>query len=333
MQTNQVGGRLIGEGVYGCIFDPAPRCAGGSVFKRIGKMRTVGKITSEYADDELGIGKAIMHLPLATQYFALPSIGCKAPPVIDDPEVEDCKLLKKEKSDLTLLIMPAAGETIHAWSKNRARLAEKFVFMMKHLLEGMVIYQRAGYIHNDIHYKNILVDEFDVPRYIDFGLGFKLDRVNRWEDANIGYSFKPAYIFMPPELHIWRGIKNGVSVRDAVRELKDIHREYGQIEKAWGSADDILYEFSQMSKCFRERDGVTFIRTYARAFDVWRIGMFFWMMWNDLLFWTPFKESALYAERDRVVPIMKGLVHFSPARRYTAEKALLELDPRNRLVS
>jgi hypothetical protein len=83
----------------------------------------------------------------------------------------------------------------------------------------------------------------------------------------------------------------------------------------------------------RERDGPTFIHTYARAFDVWRIGMCFWMFWNDLLFWTPFKGTELYQHRDLVMPIMRGLVHFSPARRFTAEKALLELDPGNRLVS
>jgi hypothetical protein len=31
----QTGGRLLGQGVYGCTFESAPHCAGGKVFKDI----------------------------------------------------------------------------------------------------------------------------------------------------------------------------------------------------------------------------------------------------------------------------------------------------------
>ena len=162
----QIGGRLLGAGVYGCTFQPAPRCAGGDVFREIHGMPAVGKVTVEDPTDELSVGRAIMRLPLARQYFALPTASCKPAMPIEDDDARRCKIITEAKrgSEFSLMAMPAAGQQLLGWSANAPRTAENYERIFVHLLEGMVIYQRAGYIHNDIHLGNVLVDAADVAR-------------------------------------------------------------------------------------------------------------------------------------------------------------------------
>jgi hypothetical protein len=335
----QVGGRLLGQGVYGCTFDPAPRCAGGSVFKTISGLPAVGKVTSEDIADELGVGKEIMALPMAKQYFALPSVGCKlSSDGVNDPDANKCRVITEsgEGTTFSMLIMPAAGEQLLKWSLNLPRLAEDYRRGFVHLLEGMIIYQRAGFVHNDIHMGNVLVDEVGVARFIDFGLAFKVEDVKVWEDSNLGTRFRPKYIWQAPEVHTWRMVKNGVRVVDGVKQMRDINAELGRIEHQFPNrvpADVALSNLVKTSPEFVNMDGVGFIRRFGKKFDSWRIGLLMWMLWDDLLHWSGFMLTDTWRQRDVFRRVLGGLTDFDPQSRLTATEALRILDPANRLAS
>jgi hypothetical protein len=340
-QQWQVGGRLLGEGVYGCTFEPAPRCAGGNVFRTINGLPAVGKVTTEDITGELKIGRAIMGLPLAAQYFALPSVGCivNREDVHQDPDASKCDILNKESrfvSKFPMLVMPAAGKTMDRWSSNMERAATYFERILKHLLEGMIIYQNAGYIHNDIHMGNILVDDISVARYIDFGLAFRLADIRTWADTGMGTRFKPKYVWKPPEVHAWAMMMNGVRLADGVRQLKGINPEYERLEMQFPSrksALDSLTEFMERSSTVAKRDSGAFIQTYAKRFDSWRIGLCMWMIWDDLLRWPGFRATPLWNRRDLIRRVLGGLTDFFVPTRFTAEEALRILDPTNRLAA
>ena len=335
----QVGGRILGQGVFGCTFDPAPRCAGGSVFKTIGGLPAVGKVTSEDIADELGVGKAIMSLPMATQYFALPSVGCKiGEEGVKDPDAKSCRVITEsgEGTTFSMLIMPAAGDQLLKWSLNLPRLATEYRRTFVHLLEGMIIYQKAGYVHNDIHMGNVLVDDKDVARYIDFGLAFKIADVKTWEDSNLGTRFRPKYIWQAPEVHTWRMVKNGVRVVDGVKQMKDINVELGRIEHQFPSrvpAEAALTALVKTSPEFVNMDGAAFVRRFGKKFDSWRLGLLMWMLWDDLLQWSGFMLTDIWSTRDVIRRALGGLTDFDPRSRLTATEALLILDPANRLAS
>jgi len=326
------GGSLLGQGVYGCTFEPAPRCEGGSVFKKI--AGAVGKITSEDASEELAIGKAIMALPLAAAYFALPSAGCKPQMPIVDPDAKGCRVITEsgEGTKFSMLIMPNAGQPLIKYGTDLEVLAANYRRLFVHLLEGACIYQDAGYVHNDIHMANILVDDGGVARYIDFGLAFKLGDVKIWEDSNLGTRFRPKYIWQAPEVHAWRMVLNGVRLKDGVQQLKEFNSEYGRMEHQFPKrrmAIDALGDLLQTNRL----DGGAFVRAYGKRFDSWRLGLCMWFLWEDLLGWPAFMQTSLYRDRELIRAVLSGLTEFDPRSRLTVQSALLMLDPSNRMAS
>jgi len=332
----QSGGRILGQGVYGCIFDPVPHCAGGQVFKKIHGKLAVGKITSEDADDELLIGKTIMALPMADAYFALPSAGCKPQLPIQDPDAKGCRVITEsgEGTKFSLLIMPAAGEQLIKYGANLSVLAGNYIRIFKHLLEGAVIYQNAGYVHNDIHMGNVLVDDNGVARFIDFGLAFKLTSMKTWEDSRMGSRFRPKYVWQAPEVHAWRMVHNKIHVVEGVRQLKQINPEYKKLEHQFPGRKPVLTVLADLlttSKLVAKRDGGAFLREYGKRFDSWRLGLCMWFLWDDMLHWPSFVNTDLWAQRELVRKVLGGLTDFDPRTRLTVGAALAILDPGNRL--
>jgi len=338
MQRLQHGGRLLGQGVYGCTFDPAPACSDGKTVKTLQGLPAVGKLTVEESDAELAVGREIMRLPLAAQYFALPTVGCRPATPVRDSDAQDCKVLTAAgtKTKLSMLLMPAAGEQLLAKAEDLQWLAQNFKRTFVHLLEGMLIYQGAGWTHNDIHMGNVLVDERGVARYIDFGLAFRPADVARWEDSQLSRTFRPKSYWQAPEVHCWRMRLAGLRLEDGIAELKRNIPELERIEHQMPRPrmEETMSAFFREDRTVAGRDDVGFLRTYGARFDWWRIGLCFWMLWNDLLRWPPFAEEPLYKrERDVVRRVLAGMTQFDPRVRMGPLEALKLLDPGNLLAS
>jgi hypothetical protein len=330
------GGSLLGQGVYGCTFEPAPRCAGGQVFRRVGDLTAVGKVTVEDTADELSIGRAIMALPLAANYFALPTTRCRPDPaaIKEDPDAGSCKVLEDSEgkdSSLSMLVMPAAGVQILKWSSRLDRLAANYVDVFAHLLEGIIIYQDAGFVHNDIHMGNVLVDERGTARFIDFGIAFRPADVKAWEDSNLSTRFRPNFVWQAPEVHGWRMRLNGIRITDGAEQLLSQNDEWRRIQNQFPARPTLVRALTEFLAA--ETDGVEMLRRYATGFDCWRIGLLFWLMWDDLTVWSQFPQTPLWAQRDLVRQVLGGLTEFDPRRRWSARKALAALDPTNRLLA
>jgi len=331
----QSGGTLIGQGIYGCTFDPAPPCAGGSVFKK-SHNTDVGKILSDDPNAELAIGKAIMSLPLASAYFALPSASCTPQMPVLDPDAKGCRVLTEsgKGTKFSMLLMPDGGLPIIKYAQDQNRLVKNYKRIFIHLLEGGAIYQNAGYVHNDIHMGNILVDDAGVARYIDFGLAFRTDSVKTWGDSNLGTEFKPKYFMQAPEVHAWRMYLGGIRLADGVSILKELHPEYRQMEQQFPTRKDAVTALRDLMIHEAHDSGALFIRKYAKKFDSWRIGLCMWLFWNDMLMSGIMTGiTPLYQERDLIRSVLSGLTEFDPRKRLTMTEALHILDPNNRMAS
>lgn len=332
----QHGGKLLGSGVHGCTFEPAPRCVGGDVFRTIDGKPAVGKITDEDIGDELSIGRAIMSLPLARQYFALPSVGCIPVDRYEDPDSRSCGVITEagKATRLSMLIMPEAGTQLAKWAEDLPRLAANYARMFVHLLEGMLIYQKAGYVHNDVHMGNILLDDDNVARYIDFGLAFRTTEVTKWSDINMSRSFNPKHILQAPEIHAWRMYLSGVRLADGLKQIRTASTDYNKIAAQYPArktADRAFAEFLQTTYVDKE-DVSGFMRRYGFGIDHWRIGLCFWWLWDDLLAWSGFRATPLWGHRDKIRQVLSGMTDFDYKTRMTAKQALAILDPTNRLL-
>lgn len=338
VSMSQTGGRLLGQGVYGCTFEPAPRCAGGKVFKTIQGLPAVGKVTTEDSAAESAAGRAIMRIPLAQQYFAAATETCRPEAQIGDPDVKSCRIITESgsRTSFSMLLMPNAGKQLLQKAADLPWLAANYERLFIHLLEGLVLLQDAGFVHNDIHMGNVLVDAAGVGRYIDFGLSYKVADLKAWEDANLGLTFRPKHIWQSPEIHAWRMRVAGMRLVDGIAQLKKNLPEYTTMEHQFPNRDTaekgLLSLFAE-DKAVARRDGVAFLKAYGPRADWWRLGICMWMLWDDLLRWTPFQNTELYKKRTRMRVALAGLTQFDPRDRISPAAALYELDPSNRLAS
>ena len=354
----QRGGKLLGEGSFGCAFQPAPACADGRklAHDEIGKIVLKG----EEADEELRSGRTIMAISSdSAKYFALPQNSCIPAMPIQDEDVSDCEVIQDSKrsqskrsegSPYTMLIMPNAGKTLHAWSHQYPLVADTFLHVFKHLLEGMVIYQDAGYVHNDIKDNNILVDKENVARYIDFGLAYKVAAVTTMESANLGTTFKPKYGYHAPEIHVWRlfysnsrassknPIKIPLIIDEGVKKIKEYNSHYAQLEHAFpnrDSATEALTAFAFATKAsWAVDDFGSVVRKYGNRFDSWRLGITMWQIWYALLKWHGFNGHRIHAKAHHVRTLLSGLTDFDVEKRWDARKALAFIkNPQNPAVA
>jgi serine/threonine protein kinase len=339
LRPPQHGGRILGAGVYGCTFEPAPRCVGGSVFKTVQGVPAVGKLTRDAAADELVVGRKVMALPLAKNYFALPTEECKPELPVQDSDVSKCPLFtEKPPADagpLTMFIMPMAGKTLYTTMHNRSWMSEHFIKLFSHILEGIVIYQRAGYVHNDLHTENILVDSAGVPRIIDFGQSFDLHNRPAWQDIAVSQRFKPKHAF-PPEVLLWQMLSTGVHIRHGVNEIYEKNRLWLKLEHSFPSRNRLLRSFEQTIgeiPAIRSRTGQEYLQEFGRQFDAWYIGLDMWDAWSYLLLWPQISTTALWNERERIRRVIGGLTEFNPKKRLTPREALLILDPGNKIAT
>ncbi len=340
--TSQYGGRLLGVGVHGCTFDPAPRCAGGSVFRKVHGAPAVGKITNEQVDDELSIGRSLMRLPLGPQYFALPTQQCAPVLPLSDKNADHCTILKDEEGEgeesgpFTVLAMPYAGTELLKWiPRNPLRAAENYERIFVHLLEGILVYQEKGIVHNDIHMGNIMVDDMGVARFIDFGLAYYAKNAVDLETANLGNRFRPQYVFQAPEIHAWRMMINKIPLIDGVRQLYDVNPEYARMEHQFPKRLPALAALEHLmnhNDAFRSENFAAFIRSFWNKIDAWRIGLCMWLLWDDLLHWPWIKKTALWGRRDVIRRTLEGLTDFDVRTRLTVADALRILDPKNRMA-
>lgn len=292
----------------------------------------IGKIVLEDVQEELTIGKRIMGLPNASDYFALPTESCIPAVPIADPDIGSCDILKNMEPTETvaMLIMPNAGKHLSKYSANLSEVSRNFKQMFIHLLEGAILYQNAGYVHNDIHLGNVLVDANGVARYIDFGLAFRPMDITAFP---FNKKFKPQYVFQAPEVHLWRMLYSKKSVADGVKDLRRENFEYADLEDQFPSRKNAVSALTHLlstSKSFRAMDSVSFIRIYAKLFDSWRLGLCMWMLWQKLLAWPPFMLSSLYLQDYTLIrTVLGGMTDFDPRTRFSIEKALRTLDPNN----
>lgn len=323
----QIGGRLLGAGSYGCTFSPAPRCADGTEYKTVGGLPAVGKLA--FRDDgELPIGQAIMKLPLASNYFALPSKTCRPALPLNDPDT--CELLEDtDGSYVTMLIMPDGGATMDHYLHRPTAVADNFVQIFKHLLEGMIIYQDAGYIHNDIHSANVLVDKHNVARYIDFGRAYRPATINTLASAKISPVFNTKPSWRPPEVYLWKMLANRVS--DGVRKIIDGNEDYSLLERLYPSrtsASVALNRIALVMKPLVGRDDFgAFARKYGTRMDSWRIGLMMWDAWGKIMLASSIPGSAMKShpilkQSAKISHIIGGLTDFDVATRWDAKKAL-----------
>lgn len=333
------GGRLIGEGTYGCVFQPPLLCKK----KQIPKSK-VGKLTLD--DDmsrEITAQKVLSKINEAKYYFLLPEpdLSC-VPKIIDnqeDTDISKCDFIKDSKPEerVVQMAMPYGGKDLYSITLG-VKENIHFFNLFRHMLEAGSLLLLNGVIHYDIYSKNVLIDKYNIPRLIDFGQSFlrkdiSLDTIfnGRWK------VLKPeASATEPPEVTFLTAMYEPYyySFEDTVSYIMPQKRIFNVIEKILGvpvkKQISDLTNFFKGSLAFKNRDYVKFWRLYYTGFDSWSIGVMLVQILNKLIYSFPFIESSEWKLKKRVtLEVLRKMVNSNPKERIDCVEALAIVDPFN----
>ena len=345
----QRGGKLIGKGAYGCIFNPPLECFRG--VKRPNKYRPstnkLGKITDIIdIKNEISAAKFFKNVPSALKYCILPQLDslCKPLPLDKQTEagISQCDAIEKYgMDDMMQYELEYGGKTL----KSRLQAADvsigtfPFFKIMGSLLEIGAFLTLHGFIHNDLHTNNVVLEDNYEPRLIDFGRSYSISSLNtELLDEISSVFYNPEIAVVPPEITLHHGLMNDVTLNNILDDL--LHKKSGILngERILGmnrkQQIKELREFFLSSRSAQSNNWLTFYKTYWPRVDSWAIGSDILTILRRLLISRQFTESNEWKQKQSVVKeVLRGLIQASPKKRIDCVEALALYDPMNELVT
>ena len=336
-----LGGRIRGQGTYGCIFQPALKCRGNKK-KGNSTNSVVGKITSHRdAKNEIEIAKILSKIKNSSDYVVLSETNRCIPLTRekqDDPDIEQCEFLKTtELEDAYQIKMPWGGYPLSRINLD-PYLFDYFRFVEEILACGSFLVLN-DLCHFDIWGNNFLFDKYNKPRIIDFGFTFQPSKLtikdisNRWRMLGVDHDTET------PEVTLMLATHQNISVERIIRGLEQqkpavLHlAAYCDVNPVhWGGE---LYQWSLDSTSFQQRDWLNCWKVYWPGFDAWSIGAMLLSVLEIQMGIPAFvKSNAWITKGERVKKVLRGLCRAHPAYRLDAVEALnLLTDGKHPLVS
>jgi hypothetical protein len=198
------GGRAIDAGSYGCVFNPAIKCAKNAPHpynpKNISKLMYIEDTQSEL-DEMAKVKKIIETIPQNENYFIISGTYACKPDKLSKEDLnafdQECSLFTKRGitsetvnsriNELSLIVMPNGGLNIEKFVMELIKLSDKAMYqnfvimneaMIRLLTNGIVPLSAKHFNHYDIKYANILMAEDGNARLIDWGLAGENDGIH-----------------------------------------------------------------------------------------------------------------------------------------------------------
>lgn len=341
------GGAIIGQGTYGCVFDPPLRCAAVAHKKGTGHRRKVGKIgRTKEIEAEARVAATLRNVPDASEMYILvdKSSVCKPAPLKKQPvkeqdDMEHCEAYKKwGMSDMLHYTMNYGGITIKKMESKPVKEFPIYSFT-KHLLTSTSHLLLKGLVHFDIHTGNVLVNpKTYMPVLIDFGMTFFVSDIEKagFMD-NIWTSFAAWANPEPPELTYATGIRKGMSPNSIFMSIMEEKPSVIMMDSVFKASKlsqmKQLIDFVNTSQSMQRRDWGRLFSKYWPGFDAWAVGGILIHFYKITMFSKGGKDGEFAKYGAVVKRVIKGLLSCDPRKRLDSLQALAMLDPDNELVS
>ena len=239
-----IGGDLLSQGAYGCVFKPALKC---NALDRTDQTKWISKlqVNDEYAASELKIGEMLKKIKNYSDRFAPVELQCQTSVKIKQLERDNPKESIKQMCNVAKLNNTRDYIVLRSPFIDGKELRPHIMSSKSVLIECMVQYEKLlsnvqklntnNIIHHDLKSPNVLVKNKN-PIVIDFGMSFTVDGFRNNMQSTINQSFvkyAPEYTQYPPEVHLISSIyfnnihNNNVVTYDNAEHL----RRYGILKK------------------------------------------------------------------------------------------------------
>jgi len=338
------GGAIIGQGHYGCVFDPPLLCENAIEKKKGRQQRMVGKLSDESdVKDELLAATILSEIHNSENYFLLPDVDSYCDNVVtldkqkDKKGIKACEAVERfGTGSMVHYTMPFGGISIMRYFESQNKPFDVRA-MVTHILEGSALMTLNGYVHYDIHMGNILIDSKDSkPRFIDFGFSFSSYTINddvldeRWK------VYKPSYPAEPPEVTVITGLKDKYKFESVVKQVIKEKPSLKNAETMLGLSrytqlNDFVKFWNTSSVC-KKNDWVGFFRLYWPAFDAWGLGFIIIYIYSKALVIKNVSPDWPSLS-SQLKEILRGLLRMDPRKRLDSVEALNIFSPSSHVLS
>ena len=272
-----IGGKLLAEGGYGCVFTPGINCDG-SVMKSKKYVSKIQRYDSS-AVNEIKIGKMIQQLNGFEDHFAPVLKHCEIDIAsIEDKEIGKCGILKKKKAKdfVVMKLQYIEGEDFMDYlvsQKNSVQLVSNIILSFNHLLKSLTMMASKDIVHYDVKGTNILFNiNKEIPLLIDFGLSIVITSINKESLKKMFYVYAPEYYIWSLEIHYMCYLVNK-NDEPSSAELKEIAKKYVEGNKALQRNFSPSFLKKYEKKCINQLEkynAMTFDRRIELILGYWK---------------------------------------------------------------
>lgn len=340
----QIGGRVIGEGRYGCAVIPPFLCNGEQGKDRYAADRKdkVGKLAIQsQAMTEIEVSNTLRKIPRIEQYFILNDPKACVP-FINDAAIDDwssCMASKQKnntmfrKENIVQITSAYGGKAMNSLQTTdlHPRSFQYFKFFSQ-LLEAGAIMTLHNVCHYDLHKPNILLDKQGVARIIDFGMSFLTKNITQ-ETLNERWKYyDPIYDNEPPEVTVMTGLGKKIPLQKVIDETVKIKPIYKNIQMILlvpnEDSKEELQTFFKQSDSASKRNWPKTWQHFWPGYDSWAIAAILLNLLKIQLTFPEFTNSELWLKKGSLVyKILKQMLVSNPFYRIDCVESLSLWNP------
>jgi serine/threonine protein kinase len=323
-----IGGRLIGEGAYGCVFSPSLHCKYKKDQPKAAKKdELLSKLTVvEDAKQEYSVGTRIRGIPIWKNYFSVGTSICIPSTQQTDKDIPNCGVLKKHSIDtMRILSLTNVGTPVHRF-KFQVTSFDMMEFFT-HIIGAGALLALFGVVHRDLHTGNVLVDKETVPRIIDFGLA-RIVGQTRADDLAHGHDV--TFNQESPDSTLINAIVFGYKPNKVIQSIIAKKPIIKKIRSILGISYETMLEqldqYAATSTSITTGDATLWFNTYWRTIDSWSVGC---IIVDLLSFFHTFKEFTpmIIKYKSKLLPLLRRMCAVNPIQRVDCVQALYYLQP------
>ena len=336
---NMNGGKLFDKGTYSCIFTPPLQCKDAPEVKEDpNHTPEVSKLLYKSdAKDEWQIMKKIRNIPLWQNYFIISdNPPCIPASVQKDKDFDKCSLFLentdyKPLSDFRIIQIPFGGTPLTIY---KIKVTEfNFMEFALHLIEAGALLNLFGVVHRDIHGGNILMDDNQVPRIIDYNLSISV--TNNISVNDLKHQHNINLPQEPPDSTLVNAIYlkyNHDKIIESIIRKKDILKKIRMLFAiSEAEQEESLESYYLQSKSLKMGDEVMWFNNYWSKIDSWAIGVILVDLIIKLSYWSQF-AGKLKKISVKLFPVLRKMCEVNPKERYDCVQALHTLSPDNFII-
>lgn len=353
----------IGEGAFGCVLRPPVKCSNKEKLilkkKKVNGTNDIHKsnanmigkvfVNKDSFGKELEMSKKAAKIDKSGTSLLVPKSSCNVnkEDVYKNKSANECKIFEEEgyiPGTMYQLVMPYGGErldhTVHRYNDIYMKKfpINTFLNIIEPLFQGLFLFKKNKYCHQDIKPSNILVTPQHKAIYIDYGLMKPFNEIYSKTNRRLKYTYFPYpfeyklfyYINIEPlycvtekkdktihdvcNLELYKNAIKNISKYDEYTKMYNRYFNKNELES-------ILYNVIDRYRKLDEKNKLKkYLEKHIEKIDLYSIGIVFVHLEEEL--YIDSLSAKMYNTYNNFV---RNLIHPDIEKRYTLKQAYKEL--------